>query len=786
MLRNYLKLALRNLSRQKAFSFINITGLAIGLACSMLILLWVRDELSFDRFHHQSQQIYRLVGEASGLQIAISPAPVGPALRDELPEVTDVVRLMSMGNVMAEANDVKFEEKQVFSADSNFFQVFDFTLVQGDPATALLEPNGLVVTEALARKYFGTTDVMGKTFHLLNKDDFKVTGVIASVPSNSHLQFDLILPWAYVATRERDIVENRWDNFNYFTYLVLHQPLQGADLVALETKIDTFYKSKVEKLQVNFHLQRLTDIHLYSKFMADVPGHGNAQYVTVFIVIAIVILLVACINFMNLATARSARRAKEVGLRKVAGAVRTQLIAQFLGEAVLISFMALILALVIVYFSLPALNEQVGKQLFIDVRDRVMIGGFVGITVLTGLLSGSYPALFLSGFSPIKVLKKDTRGGAGGALFRNVLVVMQFVISIVLLVGTAIVYQQLNFIRSKNLGFNKENLLWIRMRDDIDKKINPAKAALGANPLTANYSFATDVPTNLVSGTIGVEWQGQDKEKQIIFATLHADENFIPVYNMQLIAGRNFNKDCVGDTTNFILNEEAVQAMGFTVESAINQPVTMWQQKGRVVGVVKNFNFKPLQQRIEPLIIRPNTWGGVVVVKANPNRTPETIAALEKVWNEVNPLYPFAYGFVDQDLEKLYKSEKQIGSLFTVFAFLAIFISCLGLYGLSAYIAEQRTKEIGIRKALGASLSGIVYLLIRKFVVPVLAAMVVAAPVAYFAMYKWLQAFAYRVNFNWLFVLLAGVIAAAVSLLTVSYESIRAARVNPVRSLREE
>lgn len=786
MLRNYLKLALRNLSRQKAFSFINITGLAIGLACSMIILLWVRDEVSFDRFHPSAANMYRLVANAGDLQVAITPSPVGPALRDEFPEVTDAVRLMPINSLMAEANDIKFEEQHAFYADSNFFQVFHFPLLQGDAATALDETTGLVVTEAFAKKYYGTTDVMGKTFHLLNKDDFKVTGVIATVPGNSHLQFDLILPWAYAATRERDIRDKAWGNFDYFTYLVLDHPLRGEALSALEKKIDALYKTKEEQLQVNFHLQSLSDIHLHSKFMADVPGHGNAQYVTVFVGIAIVILLVACINFMNLATARSARRAKEVGLRKVAGAVRIQLIGQFLGEAILVSFMALILALVIVWLSLPAVNEQVGKHLVIDVSDRVMVAGFLGITLLTGLLSGSYPALFLSGFTPIKTLKKDTRGGAGGVMFRNVLVVLQFVISIVLLVGTAIVYQQLNFIRSKDLGFDKENLLWVKMRDDIDKKINPAKAALAADPLTANFSIGSDVPTNLVSGTMGVEWPGQDKTKQIIFATLHVDENFIDVYNMQLIAGRHFNRDCVGDTTNLILNEKAVEAMGMTLESAINQPVTMWQQKGKIVGVVKNFNFKPLQQTVEPLIMRPNTWGGVIVVKANPNRTSETIAALEKVWNQVNPLYPFSYAFVDQDLENLYKSEKQIGSLFTVFAFLAIFISCLGLYGLSAYIAEQRTKEIGIRKALGASLPGIVYLLIRKFVVPVLIAMIVAAPLAYYAMDKWLQAFAYHVSFDWLFVLLAGIVSTAVSLLTVSYESIRAARVNPMRSLREE
>jgi ABC-type antimicrobial peptide transport system permease subunit len=515
-------------------------------------------------------------------------------------------------------------------------------------------------------------------------------------------------------------------------------------------------------------------------------GQGNAQYVTVLAAIAVFIVLIACINFMNLSTARSARRAKEVGLRKVAGAVRWQLIRQFLGESLLVSALALLLAIIIVFVSLPKVNDLTAKALSINLLDPFALVVLLGITTVTGLLAGIYPALVLSGFMPIKVLKKDLKSGAGGVVFRNVLVIAQFVISVVLLVGTAVVYQQLRFIRDKNLGFDKENLLYMTIHGNAFEKITRWQSALKANPLTENVSIASGLPTNLLSGAVGISWQGKDPDKQIIFAQLFIDDGFLPVYEIELATGRNFNPGLRGDSSNYIINETAAATMGFTAESAIGQNLSHFGRDGQIVGVVKDFNFKPLQHDIEPLVMSSNDWGGYVVVRAEASKTRETIAALENVWNSLEDVYPFRYQFVDENLAKLYRSEQQVGALFTLFALLAIFISCLGLYGLSAYMAEQRSREIGIRKALGASVGHIVYLLNTRFIVPVFGAIIIAAPLAYFAMSQWLESFAFKIDFQWGLVLLAGILALIISVLTVTYESLKAAISNPLKSLREE
>jgi putative ABC transport system permease protein len=786
MFRNYLKLAFRNLARQKAFSFINITGLAVGLASSLIIFLWVQDEISFDRFHQKADRTYRLTAEASDLRVAITPAPVAPALKEAMPEIEHTVRLWTVSSAMMQTGDMKFEEKEGFYTEPSFFEVFDFPLLKGNAKTALEQPNGIILTEELARKYFGTTDALGKILRIDNKDDFTVTGILAPAPGNSHLKFDFLLPWAAAATWYQNIKENIWDNFDFYSYITFSQHSE-QQLSEFEETINHIYSEHEKELDVEFQLQPLKNIHLHSNFMADVAGHGNFQYVAVLTIIAVFIVIIGCINFMNLSTARSARRAKEVGLRKVAGAVRIQLIKQFLGESILLTAIALIAALLIVALALPAVNDLVGKQLFMNFGDPIMMGCIFGITLITGVFSGIYPAFILSAFTPIKVLKKDVKAGAGGTAFRNVLVIAQFVISIVLLVGTSVVYQQLRYIQSRDLGFDKENLLYVTLHGDVSEKINTFRNAFHSNPLTADVTIASGLPTNHVSGTTSISWQGKDPDNQVIFAQMFIDENFIPVYGMELAAGRNFQKDLLGDSTNFIINEKAAALMGFTPESAIGQPMTLWDyRKGVITGVVKDFNFKPLQEAIEPLLLVPNTWGGIVVVKTQPNRTPETIHAMEEVWNSLENIYPFSYNFVDQDLENLYKSEKQVGTLFSVFALLAIMISCLGLYGLSSYIAEQRTREIGIRKALGASITNIMYMLNSRFVIPVILAMIIAAPIAWYSMNKWLDGFAYKITFDWMLVLIAGGIALTISLLTVSYESLKAAKVNPVKSLRSE
>jgi putative ABC transport system permease protein len=786
MIRNYIKIALRNVFRQKAFSVINILGLSIGLACSIVIILYINHESSFDNFHRSPESIYRLTGHADDIKVAITPAPMGPTLESDFSEVKESVRTTSYRNCMFEVNDQKFDETRQIYADSNFFNIFNFTFLKGKSSSALA-PNSIIMTDKMATKYFGSEDPIGRVMRMDNSSDLTVTAVI-HVPANSHLQPDFIIPMSFIAKTEYDIKNSKWENFNYYTYLRLIESFPAApeNIKDLQARIDEIYKTKVPELKVKFVLQPLLDIHLHSNFMADVPGHGNADYVFALSIIAMFILIVACINFMNLATARSARRAKEVGMRKVSGALRIQLVGQFLSESLIISFVALSISVLLVYLSLPYVNELAGRALSLNILDGNILLTLLGITFVTGILAGSYPALFLSGFVPSKVLKRDVKAGTGGVTFRNVLVITQFVVSIVLLVGTAIVYNQLSFLSNKNLGYSKEDLIYFNMRGEMWDRASELMARLEQERLTQQFSRVSNLPTNLISGTMYLDWDGKDKDKQVIFAHLAIDDRFIDVFQMKLAAGRNFSKDFPADSSNYIINEEAARIMNLTPEAAVGQSFTLWDQRGTIVGVVKDFNFKPLQQKIEPIVLRMAGWGGTVVVRTVQRNTEESIEALEKICKDLNPAYPFSYAFVDQDLSNLYQNEKQLGNLFNVFAILAIFISCLGLYGLSAFVAEQRTKEIGIRKALGASPSSIVMLLSGKFLVPIFIAILVASPLAFYLMNNWLQSFAYHIDFSWTIFPFAGIIALGIGLITVSVECLKASLTNPVNSLRSE
>jgi len=790
MLRNYLKIAFRNLLRHKAFSFINIAGLAIGMACSILILVWVQHELSYDKFHSNADHMYRITANLSELDVhaAVSSAPLAEASQNVIPEIKSTLRISGYNTDLLQVDDRMFEEKRILYADSNFLQFFSFRLVQGDPETALRQPEGILITQAMAKKYFGDESAVGKMIRKNHKDDFTVTGVLADIPDNSHLQFDFVQPMSFLARTSSDLKDNVWDNFNYYTYVLLDPnfiPSKDA-LASLESKITEVYRSHEPQLKVDFSLQPLVDIHLRSHLFADLKGHGNIQYVYIFIIVALFILTVACINFMNLATARSARRAKEVGLRKVAGAVRFQLIRQFLAESSLIAFIALLLAVLIVIIALPFFNDLAGKNLSINFLQTNLLLSLLAITLATGLLAGSYPALFLSGFFPVAVLKGNLKAGAASSLFRNTMVIVQFTVSIVLLVGTTVIYNQLQFIQNRNMGFDKENLIYAPMTGESWSKYQTLRSSLEQNPLTSNFSFVSDLPTNLVNATVSVEWEGKDPATQPLFCNMAIDENFMDVFKVTLLKGRSFSKEFTADTVNLIVNERALKTMGMDIETAVGKSLTLWDRKGTIIGVVKDFNFKPIQQPIEPLLLRLNTWGGTAVVRTKPGQTESTINAMEGVFKEINPEYPFSYNFVDQDIQNLYESEQQLGNLFTVFASLAIFISALGLYGLSAFLAERRTKEIGVRKVLGASVFHVVYLLSKTFTKPILAAMLIAAPLAWFAMNRWLESFAFHVDIHWGIFPAAFLFSLAIAWLTVSYESIKAAIANPARSLRDE
>ncbi len=788
MLENYFKIALRNILHYKAYSALNITGLAIGMACSMLILMWVQDELSYDRFHTNANQLYRLTCNAGEFKAAVSPAGMAPGLQKEMPEIKSVVRISKPSTNLFESGDRKFEEKRIVFADSNFFQEFSFPLLEGDPKLVLQHPDGMVITEDMARKYFGGEDAIGKVIRKNNQDNFIVTGIMKNVPANSHLQFDFILPMSYLATRDYDVKNSVWGNFNYYSYIHLQDHIDPASPLFPELlhRIKKIHQSHDIYTKVDFQLQPLTSIHLHSNLQVDLPGHGNIQYVNIFFIVALFILCVACINFMNLATARSARRSKEVGLRKVVGAGRYQLILQFLGESVIISLFSALVAAVIVYISLPAFNLLAGKELALNLLDGEVVVTLFIIALLTGLISGSYPALFLSGLKPVTILKGKLKMSGGNLLFRNGLVVTQFVVAIILLVGTAIVYKQLNFIKSKNLGFDKSNLVYMPMTMDLWGKQQALKSALSENTLTSNFSIISDLPTNLTTGNTDVKWDGKDPNSQNVIPSIDIDENFVRVFKLTLLNGRSFSKEFKGDSSNFVVNETSLRLMNMTVENAVGKSLSFDGRKGIIIGVIKNFNFKPLQYAIEPLVMRQNRWGGFVMVRTSPGKNEASIKALEQINHQLNPSYPFSYSFLDTDLDNLYRGERQMGSIFNLFAILAIFISCLGLYGLSAFMAEQRVKEIGVRKVLGASVFDIVFLLSQNFVKLIILAMIIAIPLAWLGTSNWLKGFVYRIDISWTIFLMASVTSIFIAWCTISYESIKAAIANPIKSLRNE
>jgi putative ABC transport system permease protein len=790
MIRNYVKIAIRNLLRQKGFSFINIFGLALGISCTALIGMWVNDELSYDRFHRDFDRIYRITSTLPEMKVhaAVSSAPLALAIKNEFPEVDEAVRIFTYNRDLMQVGDARFEEKGIIYADSNFFRVFTFPFIKGDSERALQNPEGIVITEEMALKYFGSTDVLEKTIRKNNTEDFTVTGVIANVPDNSHLHFDFVQPMRFLARTNNDLKKNTWDNFNFFTYLKLNDKAQQskAAIRELEKKMQEMYKKNEPVVKVAFVLQPLQKIHLYSNFLADIPGHGNAQNVYIFTVVAAFILVVACLNFMNLATARAARRAKEVGLRKVVGAIRPHLMGQFLAESLVVALLSLLLALLIIYLVLPYFNTLGGKELALDFTNVKLISGLLGITVITGLLAGSYPALYLSGFVPATVLKGNFTAGGSGSLFRNTMVVIQFAVSISLIVGTAIVYRQLKYIQHLNLGYDKENLLYVPMTGEMWSKYDALRASLGNNRLTSQYSFISELPTNPSSATISVEWQGKDPNTQPLFYNMAIDEHFEEVFRATILDGHGYGENGLTDTVNILVNEMALKTMDMSIESAVGTKVTVWGQERTIIGVVKDFNFKPVQETIGPMFLYRNTWGGFAVVRTLRGETENTIKALEQICKEINPSFPFNYSFLDQDIANLYKAEQRLGSLFNVFAVLAIVISCLGLYGLSAYLAERRTRELGIRKVLGASGFQLVYLLSATFTRPIVIATAIAVPLAWYGMSEWLSGFAYHVTIDWTIFLVAFLSALVIAWLTVSFESIKAATTNPVKSLRSE
>ncbi len=800
MLKNYLKIAVRNLLRQKIYFFINASGLALGMACSFLIFLYVQDELSYDKFHQDPNRIFRLVeliaqnGKVME-ESASAPFPIAPALKNDYPEIA-IARLFRLHQQkpLISHGDKKFYEERFFFADSTVFEVLTFPLLKGNPREVLREPFSVVLTENTARKYFGDEEPLGKSLVLENKFQFEVTGVLKNIPVNSHIQFDFLASFAgeeYVLPGY-GYGENWLKNWYWnpcFTYLRLPPNLAEEEFERLLPAFTDKYYPDSFKGMISHYLQPVVDIHLQSHIDNELQPNSNGLYVYVFSVVAIFILLIACINYMNLATARSASRAREIGIRKVAGSHRRQLVMQFLGESILISVFALLIAVGLMELFLPAFNMLSGKAITLASHaDGLTVLSWLGVALLVGIVAGSYPAFYLSRFRPTQMLKGQFKSSTAGIFLRRTLVVLQFAISTILIAGTAVVNDQLNYIRKKDLGFNKDQVVVLPMRGtDLRQRYEAFKNELLHGPNVVNVTATSDL-FGKSGGTLVKPFRAEGlPEKEFLnWPGFAVDYNFLQAMDMKIAAGRSFSKEFSTDATEaYILNEAAAKMLEW--KNPLGKQFSGRQQKGVVIGVVKDFNLFSLHRAIEPaaLFIRPD-WYDYVLVRITPDNVQASLDFLQAQWQEFSPERPFEYSFLDENFEILYNSEKSLGRLFSYFTGLAIFIACLGLLGLASFSAEQRTKEIGIRKVLGASVTSVLALLSKDFVKLVLVANLIAWPLAWYAMNRWLQNFAYRVDMSWWIFVLADGLALLIALMTVSTQAIRAALANPVQSLRYE
>jgi putative ABC transport system permease protein len=802
MLKNYLKIALRILRRYKAYSFINIAGLAIGMACCLLILAYVRHELSYDRYHKNAGQIYRVFEEldlpGNKSQMAVTPAPFAPAMENDFKEVVNAVRFMSSENignkVLVSFKDNHFYEDKWFYADDSVFDIFTFPLVKGNPRTALKEPLSVVVTEEAAKKYFGDEDPIRKVLTVTdeyNQNDFLITGVLKNIPPNSHFRFDFLASFITVEKHYRFNLTN-WFNHAYYTYLLLEQGSNPKDLEKKFPALIEKYAGKEGASVLKPHLQPLASIHLHSHLQHEIEANSDIVYVYVFSATAFFILLIACINFMNLATARYACRTREVGVRKVIGARRPQLVQQFLGESILFSLIALPVSILLVELLLPAFSSLIGRKLVFNYFSnwQVLIG-LLGVTFFVGCLSGIYPAFFLSAFEPVRVLKGRMVSGSRGTHLRKGLIVFQFAISIILMVSTAVIMNQVNYLRTKKLGFQKEQVLVLPLRSkEVRANHELLKNEFLKNPRIMNVTMSSGLPGRIhyywvINSQLTGELLGANKKIMTAWV-LMVDHDFLKTMGMELVKGRDFSPDFATDEKQaVIINESAAKEFGWT--SPLGMRVKTENMDGYVIGVVKDFHFRPLYQAIEPIVIyiKPSFFE-YASMRISPNDIPSTLAYLKDRWNALAPNQPFEYFFLDSDFDSVYRSEERVGKLTASSTLLAVFIACLGLFGLASFTAEQRTKEIGIRKVLGASIPAIVRLLTREFTKWVVVANVVAWPVSYYVMHRWLQNFAYRTSIGLWNFLLAAAMTFAVALLTVSYQAVKAALANPVKALRYE
>ncbi len=785
MLRNYIKTAWRNLLHNKFYSAINIAGLTIGLAVGMLILLWVQDELSFDSFHKQTQNIYRLElwgGTGANRQIfQIGVAPIGPFSKQQLPEVKDYVR--TTGNYdysLYKYEDKVFGDESVVYADPSFFRVFDFNLIKGNQEKPFTDDHSVVVTQTTAHKFFGDADPIGKVIAADNKENFTLSGVINDFSKNSSLQYDMITPISLhfkMMLAQKNDMSNNFRFFNYHTYLLIKP---GADIKKLAKQITRVHLAhKPDDTDADYLLLPLSKMHLYN---ADLSDRGITT-VRIFIVIAILTLTIACINYVNLSTARSMLRSKEISMRKIVGAGKAQLFLQFIIETALLFTFAAILAIGLIFLLMPAFNQIAGKEMSLNLGDYHI--WTVLVLSIGGTLAASsiYPALLLSSFEPLKALKGKISASLGDVLFRKILVVTQFSFSIILIIGTIVITGQLNYIRTTGVGYDKGHVLTFWMRD-MANHYDAARAELMKQPGILDVTRSNQNIVRFQGFTGNVDWDGKDAKQNIIIHPIVVDRDLISFFKMKMVDGTSFTGS-KNDTAHFILNEAAIKEMG--IKNPVGKRFRMQEINGTIIGVVKDFHYDSMKEKIAPSMFwYVPQYLNKIYIKTTAEGAPKAIAAAEHQFKQYNGEYPFSYAFLDDLFDNIYQSEQREGTLFTDFAAIAIFISCLGLLGLAAYTAQVRTREIGVRKVLGASVSNLVGLLTKDFLKLVLLSILIASPVAWYFMHKWLQDFAYKIGINWWVFALAGGMSIIIAFITISFQAIKAALTNPVKTLRSE
>ncbi|OFX90950.1 MAG: hypothetical protein A2X06_16350 [Bacteroidetes bacterium GWC2_40_22] len=790
MIKNFFLIALRNNSKNFGYALINMTGLAVGLASSLLLLLWVVDELSYEKFNTNADNIYRVEEDQfySGRRyhVTVTPYPSGPVWKEKIPEIKEQTRVSRLPRILFRMDDKVFFESAIVAADSGLLKMFTFPLIKGDPETALDAPHSIILTEKLAKKYFGNTDPVGQSLTLENKYQFMVTGVMKELPKNSMFTFEGIISFSFL--QEIGAYSDHWGNNSIFTYVLLEN---GVDIESINKKLTDIVLEHLPETETKYLLFPLIDIHLHGQF-GFTETKGPVIVVFIFSLIAVFILLIACINFINLSTARAASRGKEIGIKKVSGADKMSMITQFMLESLLQVSIAMLLAFILIGLSLDLFNNISGKFFsFSDLLNARFLISFLCVGLLAGFISGIYPAFYLSSINPVAVLKGESLSGKGNGRLRQVLVVVQFTLSVLIAVSAIFMYRQLKFMQEKELGFNKNNLIGIQMADNMKPAYYSLKKELQKEVLVQGVTASLWNPVMIGSNSGGASWPGKDPDKHVLIGTNGIDYDYISTMKMELVSGRDFSRDFPSDmahdtTGNFLVNEEVVKLMD--IGDPVGKNFRFMGLNGTIVGVMKNFHFKGADQPIEPVAfaLADTSFLRMILIRLTPGNIPGSLKAVEKVWKDVIPEYPLEYTFIDQDYENLFKSEIRLSELLKYFTVLALFIACIGLFGLASYSAERRTNEVGIRKVMGAGNFSIMYSVSKEFLVLIIISIAIAFPAGWIIMKKLLAQFPYRIDLDFMIFLFIAAASVAIAMLTVSFQAFRAAGINPAEALKIE